>query len=148
MLGEANLIDYSLITGLLVYALAPCNGKGQPSQGAYRLTASTSQRQPATCTARNSIMRTFTSLVGCARFSTWTPRPPGLRNWCVQPGKDQLRCISPVCHPKAGCGETAYKLGDFYNIVPQIFCSGGHPKPPALGKSSCRTPAAMPVSFT
>ncbi|CAE7575045.1 unnamed protein product [Symbiodinium sp. CCMP2592] len=77
MLGEANLIDYSLITGLLVYALAPCNGKGQPS------------------------------------------------------------CISPVCHPKAGCGETAYKLGDFYNLVPQILCSGGHPKPPALGKSSC-----------
>ncbi|CAE7262656.1 unnamed protein product [Symbiodinium sp. KB8] len=77
MLGEANLIDYSLITGLLVYALAPCNGKGQPS------------------------------------------------------------CISPVCHPKAGCGETAYKLGDFYNVVPRILCSGGHPKPPVLGKSSC-----------
>ena len=38
MLGEANLIDYSLITGLLVYALAPCNGKGQPSRGTYRLT--------------------------------------------------------------------------------------------------------------
>ena len=61
------------------------------------------------------------------------------------PGK--IRCISPVCHPKAGCGETAYKLGDFYNVVPRILCSGGHPKPPVLGKSSCSMSAAMPVAF-
>ena len=34
MLSDVNLIDYSLITGLLVYALSPCNGQGQPSFGA------------------------------------------------------------------------------------------------------------------
>jgi len=30
-LGSWNLIDYSLIIGVLVYDLQPCNGKGQPS---------------------------------------------------------------------------------------------------------------------
>ena len=32
MLGRSNLIDYSLIVGVLVYELEPCDGQNQPAQ--------------------------------------------------------------------------------------------------------------------
>ena len=32
MLARANLIDYSLIVGLLVYELKPCDGPKQPKK--------------------------------------------------------------------------------------------------------------------
>ena len=32
MLARYNLIDYSLIVGVLVYDLEPCDGQGQPAQ--------------------------------------------------------------------------------------------------------------------
>ena len=54
-----------------------------------------------------------------------------------------LRCVAPVCHPTAGCGETAYKLGDYFNLIPQVFCHGEHPKPPQLELGTkCDMPAS------
>ena len=32
MLARSNLIDYSLIVGVLVYDLEPCDGQNQPAQ--------------------------------------------------------------------------------------------------------------------
>ena len=28
-----------------------------------------------------------------------------------------FRCIVPVCHPKGGCGEAAYTLGEYFNQI-------------------------------
>eukprot|EP00913_Durusdinium_trenchii_P033035 g30926.t1 len=37
-------------------------------------------------------------------------------------GPSQAWCIAPVCHPKGGCGEAAYTLGEYFNQIKDFYC--------------------------